>query len=173
MFTRPDTPDRMAPRGALVLRLGLGAVFLAHALAKPLLFTLPGTVAYFEQNGFPGWSAYPVFAAELVGGLLLVLGVGTRIVATALVPVTVGAMLVHLPNGWLFLNPGGGWEYPAFLIAGLAAQALLGAGAYALHVTQLSAFLRRSRPADRVVPVGAPSRFSFGRLTTRSQNYLD
>jgi putative oxidoreductase len=173
MSTQPDTSDRMAPYGALLLRLGLGAVFLAHALAKPLLFTMPGTVTFFEQNGFPGWSAYPVFAAELAGGLLLVLGIWTRLVATALVPVTAGAMLVHLPKGWLFINPGGGWEYPAFLIGALAAQALLGKGAYALRVRQRGAFLRRTRPADRVVPVEAAARFASGRVTTRFQNYLD
>jgi len=128
------TPSRtdLAPYGALALRVGLGVVYLAHALSKPLMFTLPGTVAFFEQNGFPGWTAYPVFAAELVGGVMLILGVWTRLVAAALVPVTAGALLVHLPHGWLFASPGGGWEYPAFLIVALVAQALIGDGAFAL-----------------------------------------
>jgi len=135
MSAQPASRDaRLVSYGALALRLALGLVFLAHALSKPLVFTLPGTAAFFEQHGFPGWSAYPVFALELLGGLLLLLGMGSRWAALVLIPVTAGALLVHLPNGWLFINPGGGWEFPAFLIAALAAQALLGDGALALRV---------------------------------------
>jgi putative oxidoreductase len=132
---------RQARCGALALRIALGLVFLAHALSKPLVFTLPGTAAFFESHGFPGWSAYPVFALELLGGALLLLGAGSRWAALALIPVTAGALLVHLPNGWLFASPGGGWEFPAFLIAALAAQALLVDGALALRVA-----LPRRRP---------------------------
>jgi putative oxidoreductase len=40
---------------------------------------------------------------------------------------------VHLPNGWVFSAPNGGWEYPAFLMVASVVQALLGAGAYALN----------------------------------------
>jgi putative oxidoreductase len=39
---------------------------------------------------------------------------------------------VHLPNGFVFSYPNGGWEYPAFLIVAAGVQALLGDGAYAL-----------------------------------------
>jgi putative oxidoreductase len=120
--------------GALVLRLSLAAIFLSHALAKPLLFTMPGTVQFFEGHGFPGWTAYAVFGAELVGGSLLLLGVGTRWAAAALILVTAGALSVHAPNGFFFFNPGGGWELLAFLIAALAAQAILGGGALSLRV---------------------------------------
>jgi putative oxidoreductase len=42
--------------------------------------------------------------------------------------VTFGALLPHASNGWMFSNPGGGWEYVAFLIAALSAQLLLGKG---------------------------------------------
>lgn len=117
---------------ALVLRLALGAVFLAHALAKPLLYTMPGTVAFFQSHGFPGWTAWPVFLAELIGGILLIAGIRTRAVALALLPVLAGALLVHLPNGWSFTAPGGGWEYVAFLILALVIQTLLGDGAMAV-----------------------------------------
>jgi putative oxidoreductase len=40
---------------------------------------------------------------------------------------------VHLPNGWVFSAPNGGWEYPAFLIVASVVQALVGAGAYAVN----------------------------------------
>ncbi|PTL84779.1 DoxX family protein [Vitiosangium sp. GDMCC 1.1324] len=128
---RFDNP-RLRDAGATFLRLGLGLVFLAHAFAKLFLFTLPGTVQFFSAHGFPGWTAYPVFAAELLGGALLVLGIQTRLVSLVLIPVMVGALLVHLPSGWMFTNPGGGWEYVAFLISALGTQVLLGDGAFAL-----------------------------------------
>jgi putative oxidoreductase len=69
---------------------------------------------------------------EAVGGILLVLGVRTREVAAALIPVLAGALWVHAGNGWVFSNAGGGWEYPLYLIVLNGAQVLLGEGAFAL-----------------------------------------
>ena len=132
-----------APYGALVLRLGLGVMFIAHALLKLLVFTLPGTVKFFEMVGYPGFVAYGVVAAELIGGGLLVLGVYTRWVALALIPVLLGAALVHAPNGWVFSAPNGGWEYPVFLAVASLAQALIGDGALALRVSSAAAVARR------------------------------
>ena len=123
---------KTAPFAALVLRLALGTMFVAHALLKLFVFTLPGTVQFFESLGLPGPLAYATFAAELVGGMLLILGIGTRWVAAALVPVLIGAAWVHIGNGWLFSAPKGGWEYPVFLVVAAVVQALLGDGAYAL-----------------------------------------
>ncbi|WP_394847869.1 DoxX family protein [Pendulispora brunnea] len=125
--------ERLSALGPTALRLGLAAVFFAHSYAKLFVFTLPGTAQFFEAHGFPGWTAYPVTAAELLGGVALLLGVRTRIVAAALIAVLLGALRVHAPNGWMFSNAGGGWEYVAFLIAALGAQVLLGGGAYALR----------------------------------------
>ena len=113
---------------ALLLRLGLGVMFVAHGLLKILVFTLPGTVAFFEQVGFPGWTAYPVAFAETIGGILLIAGVGVRFVSLALLPVLLGAVAVHWSAGWVFSNANGGWEYPAFLALATLVQALLGPG---------------------------------------------
>jgi putative oxidoreductase len=124
--------SRTAPYAALLLRLALGTMFVAHALLKLFVFTLPGTVQFFQSLGLPGALAYVTFAAELVGGVLLILGVGSRWVAAALLPFLIGAAWVHLGNGWLFSAPNGGWEYPLFLIVAAIAQTLLGDGAYAL-----------------------------------------
>lgn len=118
--------------GALLLRLGLGVMYVAHAGLKLFTFTLAGTAAFFESVGYPGWMVYPVVAGELAGGVLLLLGVQTRWVALGLVPVLVGALAVHLGNGWVFTAPNGGWEYPAFLILASLVQALVGDGAHAL-----------------------------------------
>lgn len=117
--------------GALLLRLALGVLFLAHALLKLVVFTLPGTVVWFVQHGLPGWLAYPVVAAELLGGLALLAGVAVRPVATVLGLIALGAILPHAANGWEFANAGGGWEYPLFIALVAFAQALLGAGAWA------------------------------------------
>lgn len=129
--------------GALLLRVSLGAMFIAHALLKYFVFTLPGTAQFFESLGLPGALGYVTFAAELVGGVLLVLGVYARYVALALVPILLGATWAHLPNGWLFSAPNGGWEYPAFLAVAAFVQYLLGDGAFAW---------RRSAAADANSP---------------------
>lgn len=119
---------------ALLLRVSLGAVFLAHSLyLKLVVFTLPGTAQFFASLGLPGPLAYLVFAAEALGGLALVAGVSTRWVSLALVPIAIGASWAHFANGWLFTNAGGGWEYPVFLAVAAVAQALLGEGAFALR----------------------------------------
>lgn len=117
---------------ALTLRLSLGIMLLAHGLLKIMVFTLPGTVQFFGSVGFPGWLAYVVVALELGGGVLLLLGVATRLTALAMIPVMLGAMSVHWQNGWVFSAPNGGWEYPALLSILMIVQALLGPGAYAL-----------------------------------------
>jgi len=124
--------SRTAPYAAALLRVSLGTMFIAHGLLKVFVFTLPGTAQFFASVGFPGWTAYPVVAAEIAGGILLVLGVYSRTVAAALIPLLIGAASVHIGNGWVFSGANGGWEYPVFLVVIAAVVALLGDGAYAL-----------------------------------------
>lgn len=124
-------PDH-AQTAAFVNRLALGAMFLSHGLLKVFVFTLPGTVGFFESVGFPGWTAYVVTLAEIAGGAALILGLRTRWVVAALLPVLLGALYVHLGNGWVFSAPNGGWEYPAFLVMAAVVQLLLGDGRFAL-----------------------------------------
>lgn len=117
---------------ALVLRLALGTMYVAHGLWKVVILSVPTTVGFFVSQGFPGWTAYAVVGAEVIGGVLLIAGVQVRAVSIVLIPVLLGALKVHLPNGFVFSYPNGGWEYPAFLIVVSTVQALLGEGAYAL-----------------------------------------
>jgi len=131
--------------GALILRLALGTMFVAHALLKYFVFTLPGTVAFFESLGLPGFFAHLTILAELVGGVLLILGIYARAVALVLVPVLLGATWAHIGNGWLFTNPKGGWEYPAFLTVAALVQALIGDGAFALKPTPALRPLKAAR----------------------------
>ncbi len=118
---------------AFILRVSLGTMALAHGLLKVFVFTIPGTVGFFESLGYPGVLAYGVIAAEILGGLALIAGLLTRYVALALVPILIGATITHAGNGWLFSNPNGGWEFPAFWTAALIVQALLGEGAFSVR----------------------------------------
>ncbi len=121
--------DSLGPYAVLLLRLCLGAMFIAHAMLKVNVFTIPGTVKYFQSLGLPGWFAYVTIATELGGAACLVLGIYPRYVALLLVPLMVGTIVVeHGKHGWLFSNKGGGWEYPAFWSASLLAVFLLGDG---------------------------------------------
>ena len=132
--------SKTAPYAALVLRVALGVMFLAHSLyLKVFVFTVAGTAGYFESLGLPAVFAYLTILAEIGGGIALILGFQTRLVALALLPVLLGATWVHAGNGWVFSAEGGGWEYPVFLIVASVVQALLGSGAYAVKLPLTSA----------------------------------
>ena len=124
---------KSAAYGATLLRVSLGLMWISHAMLKWLVFTLPGTAQYFSSVGFWGWLAYPVFAAELLGGIALVLGVYARQVSLALTPVMAAAAFVHVGNGWVHTSAGGGWEYPVFLVSASLVLWLGGDGACALR----------------------------------------
>lgn len=131
------TTTSSANHAAALLRVTSGALFVAHGLLKVNVFTIAGTVGYFESLGLPGALAYLTIAAELAGGAALILGVGVRVVSLALIPVLLGATWVHSANGWLFSGEGGGWEFPLFWTVAQIAIALLGAGSLALRVPAL------------------------------------
>jgi putative oxidoreductase len=123
----------LVPYAALLLRISLAIMFFAHAWLKIVVFTPAGTFKYFQSLGVPGFFAYLTMAAEVGGGLLLLLGIETRWVALLLVPLMLGTIvLVHGKNGFFFTNKDGGWEYPAFWVVGLVVLALLGDGAAAM-----------------------------------------
>lgn len=126
LLLKPDT-------AALILRLTLGLVLLAHSLyLKLLVYGLPATARYFESIGLPAALAYSVFLVEVVAGIALILGIRTRLFAALAIPVLLGATWAHAGNGWLFTNNGGGWEYPLFLSLAALVQLALGGGRYAL-----------------------------------------
>ena len=101
-----------------LLRISLGVMYLTHSMVLKLFtYGLAGTAGYFASIGLPPSLAYVVFAAEAVGGVLLLANVATGWVSVALIPILGGALWAHAGNGWVFSNAGGGWEYPLFLIA--------------------------------------------------------
>ncbi len=132
----PTTDSRTAGYGALLLRLALGFLLLAHAWLKLFVFTPGGTEHFFASLGLPGWLGLFVIAWEVGVAVALILGIWPRLAALLIVPDLVGAiLLVHLQNGFFFTAKGGGWEYPAFWAIALVALALVGDGPYALRPT--------------------------------------
>jgi putative oxidoreductase len=124
---------KTAPYAALLLRVSLGVLFLAHVALKIFVFTVPGTVGFFQSLGMPAVIAYGVIALELLGGVALIIGFYAPYVALPLAAEMIATIvMVHGANGWLFTNKGGGWEYPAFWAAALIVLFLLGDGAYAI-----------------------------------------
>lgn len=128
---------RLAPYGLFVLRASLGIMFIAHALLKYTVFTMPGFANFLSQIGYPSALAWPIFLAELIGGAAILVGFFGRYVSIALMPVLLGALLVHAPNGWLFTAANGGWEYPAFLVVAALTHILAGDGAFAVRPASL------------------------------------
>ncbi|MDB6182705.1 DoxX family protein [Paracoccus fistulariae] len=115
--------------GALILRVTLGLLFLAHAWLKLVVFTPAGTAQFFQSIGLPGALAYLTIAAEILGGIALLTGFQVRLVALALIPLILGTIIFsHGANGFFFSNEGGGWEYPAVWAVALLVQALIGPG---------------------------------------------
>lgn len=133
--------------GATLLRVTLGAMWISHAWFKISAFGIAGFAGWLDSLGLPGFMAGPVIALEFVGGALILAGVYARHVSLALLPVLAVATWVHLPNGLIFSNANGGWEYPVFLIIASAVHVLIGDGALALKSRPLPFGALRSAKA--------------------------
>jgi putative oxidoreductase len=144
-----STPaTRSAPQdlGLLVTRLALGGVMIAHGVQKAFLYGFAGTQQGFASMGapLPGLTAVLVTLLELVGGVAVVLGLATRVVALLYALTMVGAaVLVHLPNG--FYAADGGWELVGLLA--VVSLALVVGGPGRLSVDRLVAERLHARDA--------------------------
>ncbi len=119
--------------GMTITRIALGVILFAHGyILKVGTFTVAGTVGYFESIGLPAITAYLVIAGEIFGGIALILGAFTRLVAWLSLPILIGATWAHSANGWLFTAEGGGWEFPLLLVALAVSIGFGGAGKYAI-----------------------------------------
>ncbi len=159
MSTNPKRSSAV-PRdlALLVLRVALGAIFIAHGGQKLFWFGIAGTTDAFVQMGvtMPAVTAPAVSAMELLGGLALVAGLFTRLAALGIAVVMLGAMLfVHLPAGFFLPN---GIEFALMNFAAAVALALMGGGTYSVDGKR-SASRRRRRDATAEVPasLGAPA----------------
>ncbi|MFP5113850.1 DoxX family protein [Bacillaceae bacterium C204] len=96
--------------GALILRIFLGLSFLIHGVSK-FQNGIENTAGWFESLGIPGFMGYVVAIIELVGGLLLTIGFGTRYIAALFLFIMVGAILkVKLAAGFMGNGQGAGFE---------------------------------------------------------------
>jgi putative oxidoreductase len=119
--------------GIAVLRWVVGLVFLLHGGQKLFVFHFAGTTAFFTKAGIPlpGISAVVVTLVEFLGGLALILGLGTRWAGLLLAIDMLGAIVfVHGTHGF-FLNTGG-YEYALTMLAANITFVLSGAGACAI-----------------------------------------
>lgn len=134
------TEERYSNIGLLILRVSLGLVFIAHGYLKVFTFGLERAMHVFEAhtvmhiNLVPGWTAPPAAVIEWVGGILLILGIKTRLATPFLAAVAFGAGAVHFENGWNYTSkPDGGWEYGIFLFICCIVVYLVGPGKYTLN----------------------------------------
>jgi putative oxidoreductase len=122
--------------GALVLRIFLGVIYMAHAYLVIFKIGFPGGLIAFNRSvgiPLPEVAAWYLVLAQGLGGLLLVLGILVRWAALANIPVMVGAIwFVHAGQGFFIFGGKIGYEYTLFLLGATIAQALLGPGAFTL-----------------------------------------
>lgn len=143
-MTNTSRPSPATSFGLLALRVVVGAIFAAHGAQKIFESTIPGTIGSFAGMGVPlPEIAAPVVAfIELIGGILLILGLLTRPVGILLaIDMIVALVAVHLPAG-LWVGDGG-YEFVAVLGVAALALAFTGAGKFSLD----GAFLRGRAPA--------------------------
>jgi uncharacterized membrane protein YphA (DoxX/SURF4 family) len=97
--------------GALLLRVVLGLTFFLHGLSK-FQGGIGNTSGFFESMGIPGFIAYIVASIELVGGIAVIAGIGTRMISLLFVVIMAGALfVVNLSEGFL-----GGYELDLILL---------------------------------------------------------
>lgn len=121
--------SRLTTTAITTLRIVLGFLFAAHGWQKFNEWTIAGTQASFAKMGVPAAeiAAPAVAVLELAGGIALILGILTRVVAALLALNMLGALfLIHAPAGVFAAN--GGYELVLLLAAGAFALALTGAG---------------------------------------------
>ncbi|MCM3664010.1 DoxX family protein [Mesobacillus subterraneus] len=103
--------------GATILRVILGITFLIHGAAK-FQGGIENTAGFFESLGLPGFTAYLVAIIELVGGLAMLLGMGTRIISILFaIVLAVAIVKVKLAGGFLGNGQMAGYELDLALLA--------------------------------------------------------
>ncbi len=103
--------------GALILRITLGAIFFIHGVVK-FQGGIENTAGWFESLGLPGFTAYGVALLEIIGGILLIIGLATRLVSALFALLMIGATVkVKLAIGFLGNGQMAGYELDLAFLA--------------------------------------------------------
>ncbi|MFC4558345.1 DoxX family protein [Virgibacillus kekensis] len=103
--------------GKVILRVILGLTFFIHGFSK-FQGGISNTVGYFDSLGIPGFLAYAVAAIELIGGIALIIGVGTKIIGVLFALIMAGAIVTaKLPAGFMGNGQMAGYELELILLA--------------------------------------------------------
>lgn len=130
LFNSPT--QRQVDIGLTILRVVLGAIFIAHGGQKLFVYGFAGVTGAFGQMGVPaaGFVGPAIALIEFFGGIAVALGLLTRLAALGIGSTMIGAiLLVHLPAGFFAPN---GFEFPLALLAAAATLVITGAGKYSL-----------------------------------------
>ncbi|MFC7442600.1 DoxX family protein [Laceyella putida] len=118
---------------ALILRLVLGFTFMLHGIVKFTAMGIGNVAGWFASMGIPSFMAYVVAIIELVGGIAMILGLGTRIVAFLFACVMVGAIVtVKWSAGFMGNGQAAGFEFDVALLAMSVSLILTGSRRWAL-----------------------------------------
>lgn len=124
--------DRLHPLATLALRLALGAIMIAHGSQK-VFGGMPRFMGALQNMGIPPVLGYLTAAAEFGGGMLLVVGLLTRLAALSIViDMAVAISKVHWKNGLVSAGGKVGYELPLACAAIAIALIFLGAGPISL-----------------------------------------
>lgn len=118
--------------GMVPLRAVIGLVFLMHGSQKLLMNGLASTAAFFDSLGIPiaQVAAGLVTALEILGGVALILGWFTRLVAALLAIDMAVAILTARMEGGFFVPSG--FEFELTLLGGCLTLAVMGPGGFSL-----------------------------------------
>ena len=132
MFLFRSPSARQLDIALAVLRVTVGAIFIAHGAQKLFVYGFGGVTGAFTQMGipFPGFMGPVIALVEFFGGIALVIGLLTRLAALGIACDMIGAiMFVHFKGG--FFLPAG-YEYALSIIASNVALMLAGGGQFSI-----------------------------------------
>ena len=140
--------EKLKPLALLILRAGIGIIFIYHGYPK--LFTHTHDImAAFQRMGFPSFFVYIAGVVEFFGGIVLILGLFTRIGALLLAgEMAIAVLKVHLPQG--AITDVKNYEFPMILAVACFALATIGAGLISIdHAIYRGGGKPSRRPKDR------------------------
>ena len=122
--------DKLKPLALFLLRLGIGVIFVHEGYLK-LFVNRALFLKLFPSWGFPSYFAYVAGALELFGGILLILGLLTRLAGLLFaVEMAIALITVHIPHGgWRDVHATG---LVLLLCVGSFALAAVGPGSWSV-----------------------------------------